>query len=575
MEIEAGTVLASRYRVQKPLGRGGMGEVFAAENIRTGRVVAVKVLRADAKQKSSAVARFKREARAAGAIHSDYVTQVLDVEEDEEHGILIVFEMLEGESLIERLKRAGPMSFDELFPLVEQIWMGLVDAHKAGVIHRDLKPSNVFLERRPDGGVRVKLLDFGISKLPREVGGETLTEMGQSLGTFSFMPPEQIGKAKTVDHRADIYAVATLIYQALSGQLPYAARNILQMVELKTKNEPRKLGEVLDQPVDPALERFLAKALARDPEHRQESAAEALEAWRELRRSSVGLGSAPGDASSGGFGASGMSVAISYGAGHPAPSPPGGSPSAPPALAAQAQSRPAPAAPAASPATYASRGIPTVSGVPSVVDNTSESSAGDQIATVAMPVHQVRQAIQQRAAQANPGAGLPRLHDDQPGSGTQLMPRGAGGLAATGARPQGQFPPAPPAPRPGFAPPGGPVSAPGFSASFGAPPSTLGASGANPALHASGVHPSSAGPTSASPMSSAPPSGNYEPGPPGDLTTVYRRDTTQVGGAPGQVPSGPSNEARSSKLGMVIGIVVFAVVGFAIAAFAIQLFQAR
>jgi eukaryotic-like serine/threonine-protein kinase len=570
LDIEAGTVLATRYRVQKPLGRGGMGEVFAAENIRTGRVVAVKVLRADAKQKSSAVARFKREARAAGAIHSDYVTQVLDVEEDEEHGILIVFEMLEGESLIERLKRAGPMSFDELFPLVEQIWMGLVDAHKAGVIHRDLKPSNVFLERRPDGGVRVKLLDFGISKLPREVGGETLTEMGQSLGTFSFMPPEQIGKAKTVDHRADIYAVATLIYQALSGQLPYAARNILQMVELKTKNEPRRLGEVLDQPIDPALERFLAKALARDPENRQDSAAEALESWRELRRSSVGV-----DPSSG-LGASGMSVSISYGGGRPAPSPPLGSPSAPPGLAAAPQPRLQSAAPAAPSAAYPHRGVPTVSGVPSVVDNTSESSAGDQIATVAMPVQQVRQAIQQRAAQANPGAGLPRLHDDQPGSGTQLMPRGAGGQAATGARPQGQFPPAPPAPRPGFAAPGAPGSTPGFNASFGAPPSaSLGASGVNPAHQAAGGHPGSSGPANAGPMSSGPPSGNYEPGPPGDLTTVYRRDTTQPGTASGQAQSGPSSEPRSSKLGMVFGIIVFAVVGFAIAAFAIQFFQAR
>ncbi len=285
MELEAGAVVAQRYRVLRQLGRGGMGEVFAAENIRTGRTVAVKVLRADSKQKSSAVERFRREARAAGAISSDYVTQVLDVEDDPEHGIIIVFEILEGESLIDRLKRTGPMTFDELFPVVEQVWMGLVDAHKSGVIHRDLKPSNVFLERRPDGSARVKILDFGISKLPREVGGETLTEMGQSLGTFSFMPPEQIGKAKTVDHRADIYACATLIYQAMSGQLPYGAKNILQMVDLKTKSEPRPLASVLDGPVDPRLESFLSKGLARDPANRFQSAAEALDVWRGLKSS--------------------------------------------------------------------------------------------------------------------------------------------------------------------------------------------------------------------------------------------------------------------------------------------------
>jgi eukaryotic-like serine/threonine-protein kinase len=287
LELEAGTVVANRYRITRPLGRGGMGEVFAAENIRTGRQVAVKLLRSDSKTKSSAVARFRREARAAGSINSDHVTQVLDVEEDPEHGIVLVFELLEGESLIDRLKRTGPIDFDELHPIIEQVWMGLADAHRAGIIHRDLKPSNVFLEARPDGTTRVKILDFGISKLPKEMGGETLTEMGQSLGTFSFMPPEQIGKAKTVDHRADIYACTTLIYQAITGQLPYQARNILIMVEMKTKTDARKLAEVMDGPIDARLESFLAMGLARDPAQRFQSAVEGLNAWRELRPQGV------------------------------------------------------------------------------------------------------------------------------------------------------------------------------------------------------------------------------------------------------------------------------------------------
>ncbi|MBK8252277.1 MAG: protein kinase [Polyangiaceae bacterium] len=260
-----------------------MGEVFAAENIRTGRPVAVKLLRADSKSKSSAVERFRREARAAGSINSDHVTQVLDVEDDSEHGIVIVFELLEGESLIDRLKRLGPISFEELHPIIEEVWVGLSDAHKAGIIHRDLKPSNVFLERRPDGQQRVKLLDFGISKLPKEMGGETLTEMGQSLGTFSFMPPEQIGRAKTVDHRADIYATTTMIYQALTGQLPYLARNILIMVDLKSKQAPRPLAEAMGHPVDDRLEAFISKGLARNPADRFQNALEALEEWRALK----------------------------------------------------------------------------------------------------------------------------------------------------------------------------------------------------------------------------------------------------------------------------------------------------
>jgi serine/threonine-protein kinase len=129
----------------------------------------------------------------------------------------------------------------------------------------------------------VKILDFGISKLPKEMGGETLTEMGQSLGTFSFMPPEQIGKAKTVDHRADIYACATMIYQSLTGQLPYASRNILQMVELKGKTDARKLTEATGGPVDARLESFVSMGLARDPGKRWQTANDAMVAWRDLK----------------------------------------------------------------------------------------------------------------------------------------------------------------------------------------------------------------------------------------------------------------------------------------------------
>jgi len=282
LALEPGTVVAKRYKVRKRLGKGGMGEVFSAENTRTGRMVAIKVLRAESKAKQSAIERFRREARAAGSIDSDFVTQVLDVEDDEEHGIVLVFELLEGESLVERLKRTGPLTYDELWGVVEAVWMGLADAHAAGVVHRDLKPSNVFLERRKSGR-RVKILDFGISKLPKTISTESLTQVGQSLGTFSFMPPEQIGKAKSVDHRADIYACTTLVYQALSGKLPYKARNVVAMMELKNKSEPRTLSEVMDEPVSAELEAFIARGLARNPEVRFQTAVEALAAWRKLR----------------------------------------------------------------------------------------------------------------------------------------------------------------------------------------------------------------------------------------------------------------------------------------------------
>ena len=282
MSIEQGTILAGHYRVGTPLGKGGMGEVFSAENTRTGRRVAVKVLRAETKDKQTAIERFRREARAAGVIRSEFVTQVFDIEEDPEHGIVIVFELLEGESLVERLKRTGPLQLLELWGIVEAVWVGLADAHAAGIIHRDLKPSNVFLETK-NGPLKVKIMDFGISKLPKEFTTDSLTQLGQSLGTFSFMPPEQIGRAKTVDHRADIYSCATLIYQALSGKLPYQAKNAVVMMELKMRQNPMSLADSLGKPTDPALEAFIARCLARAPEDRFQSALDALVAWRALR----------------------------------------------------------------------------------------------------------------------------------------------------------------------------------------------------------------------------------------------------------------------------------------------------
>src|SRR5262249_50935581 len=202
--------------------------------------------------------------------------------DDPEHGVGLVLELLLGETLLDRLKRLGPMPFDALWPIAEQLWMGLADVHKAGVVHRDVKPAHVFLTRQPDGTTCVKLIGFSLAKVPGQMGGVDLLEMGRSSGTFSFMPPEQIGRAKTRGHRADIYACSTLLYQSLSGQLPYAARNILVMVEMKCKTDARALSQVMERPVDLRLEAFLAIGLARDAAKRFPTALDALSAWRAL-----------------------------------------------------------------------------------------------------------------------------------------------------------------------------------------------------------------------------------------------------------------------------------------------------
>lgn len=562
-----------------------MGEVFAAEDRRTNRTVAIKVLRADSKQKSSAVARFNREARAAGAINSDHVTQVLNVEEDPDQGIVIVFELLEGESLIDRLKRTGPMAFEELFPIVEQVWMGLAAAHASGVIHRDLKPSNVFLERRPDGQQRVKILDFGISKLPREVGGDTLTELGQSLGTFSFMPPEQIGKAKTVDHRADIYASATLIYQAMSGQLPYAAKNILQMVDLKTKSEPRPLASVVDYRVDPRLEAFLAKGLAREPADRFQTANEALEVWRELKHPAQPAQPPPQPAQS----------TSKSGAGYPAvqsnrapatmmmtdprsfsapsavapmqPRPGFSAPASPPGMDTQRQSPQAKRPGLGGTIAISSAGVPSIN-VPVVNDTTSEGG-GDHIATVAIPVRNVAQVVaaaQARAAQAQAHPQVPRMHDDASHSsaaGTQLMSHAL--LRSAGVNVPVQ-------------PSRSSQGAYGNNGGFADPRSAAYPNGI-PQPRGSQPGSGNMGPQQVrdEPSGGQPP----VPGEGGDLTTVYRRDKSAmtmnpaVNPAASNLMNGPGStvDQGPSRVAIILGVIAFAIVGFLIAAIAITKWQ--
>jgi len=281
---EEGTLVGGRYAIGRRLGGGGQADVYAAVSSTTGRSVAIKVLQPQADGAPRPLEDCRREAIAIGAIRSDHVVEVLDVVEDDPGGPFLVLELLEGETLLDRLKRGGPVPLAELHPLVTHLWLGLRDIHQAGVLHRSLKPSNMFLEHRPDGTIRAKIIGFTLASAPGLESLATLAECGRSLGTFSFMAPEQIGKASTIDHRADIYACATLIYQALSGELPYEARNILAMVEMKTSTDARRLSDALGDEVETDLDAFLARGLARSPEDRFPSAEEALAAWQPLRR---------------------------------------------------------------------------------------------------------------------------------------------------------------------------------------------------------------------------------------------------------------------------------------------------
>ncbi|MBW2527086.1 MAG: serine/threonine protein kinase [Deltaproteobacteria bacterium] len=283
MAIHPGDVLAG-YRVSQLLGRGGMGEVWAAADQSSGREVAIKVLLPRAALKPDLVLRFEREARAVAAIESPYVCRLHAIERDENGAHLLVFEKLEGESLADRLRRELYLPFAEVGVILEDVWQALAAAHRAGVIHRDLKPGNIFLQWRndPDRPERAKVLDFGISKLKKTEGEPSLTDFDATLGSFAYMAPEQVRGAARVDERADIYAAGAVAFRALAGRLPFDGSSAGMIMALKVDRPAPTLSELTGEQWPAGLERFLAQALDRDRDARFATAIEALEAWRAI-----------------------------------------------------------------------------------------------------------------------------------------------------------------------------------------------------------------------------------------------------------------------------------------------------
>ncbi|WP_437660868.1 protein kinase domain-containing protein [Sorangium sp. So ce1182] len=289
MAIHPGDIVAG-YRVTRLLGRGGMGEVWAATRESDLQQVAIKVLLARAAMKPDLVRRFDREAKIASAIKSPYVCQLLEVNEADDGAHLLVFEQLDGESLADRLKREQYLPFSEVGPIIDDVLQGLVAAHAAGVIHRDLKPGNIYLEHLglPDRRERAKILDFGISKLTRREKEEpTLTAFDATLGSFAYMAPEQVRGAARADERADIYAVGAVAFRALSGRLPFEGATAAVLVAMKLDRAAPSLAEATGEKWPVGIERFLERALDRRRERRFSTAGEALTSWRAIQPANI------------------------------------------------------------------------------------------------------------------------------------------------------------------------------------------------------------------------------------------------------------------------------------------------
>jgi serine/threonine protein kinase len=288
-----------KYELLAPLGVGGMGEVWEARHVVTGRHVAVKLLKPDTKRRDEASRRFLREAQAIGRLEHPHVVEVLDAGIDPSSDApYIVQTLLRGLSLRKYLRTRERLSPDLAATLVAPILRALAAAHVAGIVHRDIKPTNVFLCRRDDEPLDVvtpKIIDFGISKLEERSDHteslSTLTITGVVVGTLGYMSPEQAEGRDDVDGRADLWAVGVMLYEMVSGRRPFDAPSTAMMLLRIVSHDPPPL-EGLGLDVPPAFSEVVSRALARKPEERFTSALELLEALesaigRSLRDASI------------------------------------------------------------------------------------------------------------------------------------------------------------------------------------------------------------------------------------------------------------------------------------------------
>jgi serine/threonine-protein kinase len=278
-----GTVIAEKYELIRLLGQGGMGAVYEGRNASTLKRCAVKVLVSPEMASSGeAVKRFFREARASSVIESDHIVQIFDSGSDPKTGFpYMVMELLNGEDLEHVLRRYGALQPLVAAKLILQAAMGLAKAHEHGTVHRDIKPANIYLTRRESGELVVKILDFGIAKVKMEKFSETsagLTRDGSMLGTPLYMSPEQAKGAPNIDVRSDVWSLGIVLYELLSGALPYAEANSLGelMVAIITADLP--LIQDKAPWVPPELAEVTHRAISRDINRRFQNAAELRDA---------------------------------------------------------------------------------------------------------------------------------------------------------------------------------------------------------------------------------------------------------------------------------------------------------
>jgi len=265
--VRPGDRIAGKYRVDRVIGRGGMGVVVAATHEQLEQRVALKFLLAEAASNPDVVARFLREARAAVRILSEHVARVLDVGTLESGAPYMVMEYLEGEDLGQRLARGAAMGVEEAVGYVLEAIEAIAEAHALGIVHRDLKPANLFLTERPGGKPIVKVLDFGISKVLSTANDPGMTRANAIMGSPSYMSPEQMTSSNTVDVRSDVWSLGVVLYELLTGRLPFDSRTMPELVAAILQGTPPPV-EALRSDVPPGLKAVVDRCLEKDRERR-------------------------------------------------------------------------------------------------------------------------------------------------------------------------------------------------------------------------------------------------------------------------------------------------------------------
>jgi len=279
---------SGRYRMVKRLGVGGMGTVFLAEQVHLGnRPVAIKVLRRRLLEEPDFLQRFRDEATSTACIRHSNVVTVYEAGQSDDGSPYIAMEYLEGETLRQVLEKHGALSLSVCTEILSQIARGLSAAHKLGIIHRDLKPDNIFLTHDDDGRALVKIVDFGIAKM-RESSTHTLT--GLAVGTPAYMSVEQASgmRSELLDARSDIYSLGIVVYEMLTGRVPFDADTPLAYVRKHLAEPPLPLSSIRPElQALPQLESVVMKALAKDRDNRYRSAAEFAAEFSAVASSSI------------------------------------------------------------------------------------------------------------------------------------------------------------------------------------------------------------------------------------------------------------------------------------------------